>query len=324
MTQTMRAGLLNAGNTCYLNAVLQCLANYPKLTSFLDSDWSSDKPVTKELAQLFNEMQSNVLTGVSTIDLIRKLHLKVGTVIDLLQQNDAMEFLTILLDILITETGHPMTEPEFISNKVKGIDKLNTIACNNYYNTHKACVSDITKMFYGQNICQVLCTSCKRIEHQGDAFIGLDLSVHDANDDVHMSTVKLYDLIEKAYTSEDVCRTCDACKHTEGRKSIRIWDLPDVLFIHLKRYTADSRKIRTPVIAEDNLDLIKYSINTSKTRYRLTAIVCHTGSMTCGHYFSLIKNNDDWLRKDDNDPPVKVDNIHNYNMLCTIFMYVRS
>uniref|UniRef100_A0A7N0V0Y7 Ubiquitin carboxyl-terminal hydrolase n=1 Tax=Kalanchoe fedtschenkoi TaxID=63787 RepID=A0A7N0V0Y7_KALFE len=85
---------------------------------------------------------------------------------------------------------------------------------------------------------------------------------------------------------------CPGCKeHRQASKKLDIWRLPEILVIHLKRFSYSrytKNKLETYVdFPIDNLDLsshIAYKNGGISTRYMLYAISNHYGSMGGGHY----------------------------------------
>ncbi|WVZ61956.1 hypothetical protein U9M48_011761 [Paspalum notatum var. saurae] len=102
---------------------------------------------------------------------------------------------------------------------------------------------------------------------------------------------------------------CPCCKkHQQAMKKLDLWRLPEVLVIHLKRfsYTQFTRnKLETFVdFPTANLDLSSYIADKSKqpsSHYRLYAISNHYGNMGGGHYTASIYHEEGkgWYKFDD-------------------------
>lgn len=107
-------GLKNLGNTCFMNAVLQCLSNTEKLTRYLLQDeWVENiNPImTKsggrliiEYHQLLNEMWCKEQEFCSP-DQIKKTIGRVNKQFTGYSQHDAQEFLSYFLDTLCEEVN---------------------------------------------------------------------------------------------------------------------------------------------------------------------------------------------------------------------------
>lgn len=91
-------------------------------------------------------------------------------------------------------------------------------------------------------------------------------------------------------------RYCPSCKkHCQASKKLDLWRLPEILVIHLKRFSYTrfmKNKLETYVdFPVDNLDLsayISYKNGQLSHRYMLYAISNHYGSMGGGHYTAFI------------------------------------
>jgi len=102
---------------------------------------------------------------------------------------------------------------------------------------------------------------------------------------------------------------CPCCKkHQQAMKKLDLWRLPEVLVIHLKRfsYTQFTRnKLETFVdFPTTDLDLSSYIADKSKqpsSHYRLYAISNHYGNMGGGHYTASIYHEEGkgWYKFDD-------------------------
>jgi hypothetical protein len=118
----------------------------------------------------------------------------------------------------------------------------------------------------------------------------------------------------KAFTHEETLSEqdpwyCSECKEfRQAKKKFDLWKLPDILIIHLKRfsYTRMWRdKISTFVDFPINgLDMSQFCVNTEfkdKAIYDLYGISNHMGGLGGGHYTAYVKNlgNSQWYCHDD-------------------------
>lgn len=91
-------------------------------------------------------------------------------------------------------------------------------------------------------------------------------------------------------------RYCPGCKqHQQASKKLDLWRLPEILVIHLKRFSYSrflKNKLETYVeFPVDNLDLSTYIAHRndqSCNRYMLYAVSNHYGSMGGGHYTAFV------------------------------------
>ncbi|XP_038706727.1 ubiquitin carboxyl-terminal hydrolase 8 isoform X1 [Tripterygium wilfordii] len=112
---------------------------------------------------------------------------------------------------------------------------------------------------------------------------------------------------------------CPSCKkHQQASKKLDLWRLPEILVIHLKRFSY-SRFMKNKLEAYvdfpvDDLDLstyISYKNGQLSHRYMLYAISNHYGSMGGGHYTAFVHHGGDrWYDFDDSHVhPISQDKI---------------
>uniref|UniRef100_A0A672PZ87 ubiquitinyl hydrolase 1 n=1 Tax=Sinocyclocheilus grahami TaxID=75366 RepID=A0A672PZ87_SINGR len=140
---------------------------------------------------------------------------------------------------------------------------------------------------------------------------------HQSMDVPHQqTTVQLQECIELFTTVETLeeenpwyCPTCK--KHQLATKILDLWSLPEVLIIHLKRfsYTKYSREKLDTIVEFPLRDLdfsgflLKKTVNSTEPpcRYDLIAVSNHYGGLRDGHYTSYARNKDNgqWYYFDD-------------------------
>ncbi|CAF1653963.1 unnamed protein product, partial [Didymodactylos carnosus] len=98
--QAGRCGLKNEGSICYMNSALQCLSNIPQLTDyFLKWINNSNKNIANVYADLIKTMWSSQQRTLSPKNLMLTVSDHVPEFFNYRQQ-DAQEFMNILLDLL--------------------------------------------------------------------------------------------------------------------------------------------------------------------------------------------------------------------------------
>ncbi|XP_067881202.1 ubiquitin carboxyl-terminal hydrolase 11-like [Heterodontus francisci] len=125
-------------------------------------------------------------------------------------------------------------------------------------------------------------------------------------------TVTLKECIE-LFTTKEILEEgnpwyCPACKeHQLATKKFDLWSLPEVLIIHLKRFSYTrlwKEKLDTLVdFPLRDLDLSEFLINpkAKNSKYDLIAVSNHYGGLRDGHYTTIARNKDDgrWYHFDD-------------------------
>lgn len=112
---------------------------------------------------------------------------------------------------------------------------------------------------------------------------------------------------------------CPGCKtHRQASKKLDLWRLPEILVIHLKRFSYSrfmKNKLETYVdFPVDNLDLSTYITHKNgmvSNHYMLYAVSNHYGSMGGGHYTAFVHHGgDQWYDFDDSHvSPIPEDKI---------------
>ncbi|KAK9072723.1 hypothetical protein SSX86_009158 [Deinandra increscens subsp. villosa] len=111
---------------------------------------------------------------------------------------------------------------------------------------------------------------------------------------------------------------CPKCKdHRQASKKLDLWRLPEVLIIHLKRFSYNhylSDKLETyvdfPIV---DFDLVNYTVHKdcqSSIHYKLYAISNHYGGMGGGHYTAFVQCGEQWYEFNDSQVfPISEDQI---------------
>lgn len=278
-------GLSNLGNTCYMNSVIQSLSNNQTLREYLFKlDCKDKETVVYKFKQLIEAMWDNN-TPIQPISFRKTFGNKykqfAGTI-----QNDSAECLSFLLNEIHQNTSNDIRK--FISKPTK---EINTVM----YNLYAKEWSKIIELFYGQYECTTQCTECNHSSFNYDPFMILPLDLSNES-----KKLTLDNLIEYYVTGEildkDNCWFCDKCKKKViTKRKIRIAKSPKNLIIHLKRFNTEV-KGKTVYLSKNNtlVDFPETLCKFNKT-YHLSSVVCHTGSLVSGHYFTFNKKNNEWF-----------------------------
>lgn len=94
-------GLVNLGNSCYQNAVLQCLNSIPDFVSYVRGNvqWSKGAQVGPSFTMVFNELWTEESGGAVSAEPVRKAVLEVSEGLGVGSQEDAHEFLLALINV---------------------------------------------------------------------------------------------------------------------------------------------------------------------------------------------------------------------------------
>uniref|UniRef100_A0A8C2F513 Ubiquitin carboxyl-terminal hydrolase n=1 Tax=Cyprinus carpio TaxID=7962 RepID=A0A8C2F513_CYPCA len=319
-------GLINLGNTCFMNCIVQALTHTPLLRDFFLSDrhkceMQSNSCLVCEMSQLFQEFYSGHRSPHIPF---RLLHLVWTHARHLAgyEQQDAHEFLIAALDVL--------------HRHCKGDD--NGKKANNP--NHCSCIID--QIFTGGLQSDVTCQVCHGVSTTIDPFwdISLDLPGSSTpfwplspgsdgsvvNGDSHPSgATTLTDCLRRFTRPEHLGSSakikCSGChSYQESTKQLTMKRLPIVACFHLKRFEHSAklrRKITTYVSFPLELDMTPFMASSKESRmngqylqpvdslnndnkYSLFAVVNHQGTLESGHYTTFIRQHkDQWFKCDD-------------------------
>ncbi len=269
-------GLCNVGNTCYANSLLQALFLCKKFNTELSLMIGDEETLAKAYIALCNT--------VNRENLIRFIQKLKSTGLSVSRQNDAHEV------ILAFFRG---VHAELIDNDVSKI--LNLIPSNQnirnfvearvrwlYKNDH----SIINDYFCGNMLYIFDCDHCENKTSKMNRFSELILPVSDSIE----TSLYLY------FSETAVESKCDLCGKFNKEKRTYVLNGPQYLFVVLKRYTENSRKDNGFVQFDSTLDLSKYMILRGiSIKYELSSVICHSGGVNGGHYYSFNRYGPNWF-----------------------------
>lgn len=300
------SGIVNLGNTCFMNSSIQCLsATLPLTRYFLTGKCVEDMNPSKNefilcqeyIRTLIGMWEDNCI--VSPISLKTKIANFHDSYVGF-RQNDSHEFFVRLIELLhigfsykvdITYTGKPVKEYDLM--KIEALKVWKQYFKNQY--------SIIISLFYGQFNSTMTCNLCNHVYHSYDPFCTISLPIND-------ETKTIYDCFD-VFSKKEVLDVenkwkCDKCsQYSQAAKKIIIWNAPKILIINFKRFDHLNRKneafIDYPV---KGLNINKYVSNSTNAIYNLYAVSAHIGTVTRGHYIAYSQNaNGTWYNYSDRD-----------------------
>jgi ubiquitin C-terminal hydrolase len=304
------SGLCNLGNTCYMNSALQCLSNTMGLTHyFLSMKYKEDikeshlkRKESHMLIRYVNTLthiwDENQILSPKTFKITLEAFVKrfVGN-----GQHDSHECIIFIIDLLHKSLSYK------VDVKIKGEiktekDKIKKLSAETWKMNFSSNYSYIIENFYGQIHNTITCP-CGYKSHSFDPYSCISLNIPQT-DERNISLEKCF--IENGkpeILDNDNKWFCDGCKQkTNAIRSTSIWTCPNILIIHLKKFTSKGRKIDKHIDFNiKNIDLTKYMSKFSKGKedYELYAISNHSGNENGGHYWSYCKRDDKWFNFND-------------------------
>ena len=297
-------GLINLGNTCYINTSLQNLIHCtPFIAKFLEVSnnilqrKTNSTPISEAFYELLlqiydNNNQEDYINPGGFVEKFISLHNQFyGN-----QEHDTQEFCRFLLQDFNCELNM-VTNPS-IYKKEMAYDRDKKKMFKNYKNDcHSKENSIITDTFIGYFSFEYNC-ECGYKEFSFSQFLDLPVQMNSGINGFDLFQMLQNNFYKKSYV--DMGENCRFCKRTSKKEEImRVAYLPQVLIISLQRINPkNGMKNEAPVKFYEGLDLreiIDAEISDgSSTKYNLFAVTNHIGEINTGHYFSYIKIDKNW------------------------------
>jgi ubiquitin C-terminal hydrolase len=263
-------GLLNSGNICYANSVIQVLYLSRKFLPDLSNSKQNTLSLLESLwSKLKNSDQHTINPEIfvnsvfSTSKIFRKAI-----------QADAAEFLKFILDKISDEL-----------NQLKG--------------------QDHTFAFKGRLQTSIECKICKRVSNKEESFFEIDLFFSDETlNDITLSSMvnRYFSPINLENDDQYFCSNCECQRDAILTPSII--EFPQMLIISLKRFeylNGALKKLMHFVDFPSKLSLPNYGSCTETLDYFLYACIVHSGSSAeHGHYYTIGRkpeneHHDEWF-----------------------------
>ncbi|XP_045385090.1 inactive ubiquitin carboxyl-terminal hydrolase 50 [Lemur catta] len=283
-------GLRNLGNTCYMNAILQCLCSVSPLVEY----FLSGKYITalqkdcSEVATAFAYLMTDMWLGDSDCVSPEIFRSALGNLYPAFMkktQQDAQEFLIYVLNEL-----HEALKKY---HRRRSYEKRSTQRCSRKMIANETSI--ITQLFEGQLNYSIVCLKCENCTYKNEVFTVLSLPIPSECE------CSLQDCLQCFFQQDTLtwnnqirCSFCETKQETAVRASIS--KAPKIIIFHLKRFDIQGtmkRKLRTHIhYPLTNLDLTPYicPIFRKHPKYNLCAVVNHFGDLDGGHYTAFCKN----------------------------------
>ena len=269
LSPSKHAGLVNKGNTCYLNSILQALSVIPHFWNQQASQSDTISPLVKALTlnlSLLGKRNSPIDPSNFLRAFQKKVIEKRGTPFNINTQQDVLEILQILLDEL--KVASPIADGIISSSIVRS-----TTCDNCFSSTSREDKHDIISF----PLCDSLLSSL----------------------DMFLKPEELTD------NNKWFCNVCNS--RQDSVRECKFVNCGTVLIIQLNRYINEGQKVykdnRHVNCPSEVLNIplhIDEHLSVSRN-FQLKATINHSGTINAGHYWAYIKeqNSGQWLKCND-------------------------
>ncbi|PPQ64351.1 hypothetical protein CVT24_008420 [Panaeolus cyanescens] len=271
------SGLKNLGNTCYMNAPIQCLsATLPFARFFTEHRWrnainyqnpmGSQGRLTGAFAKLVHEMWGGDMPYLTPVEFRRSI-CQLNPQYNGSDQHDSQEFLSFLIDGIHEDLNRIVSKPPHnpTPEEEAELERLPPqVASDKEWRAWRARNDSlIVDYFQGQFRSRLQCLTCHKTSTTYNVFSILQLPIPYSKSSKVSIDKCLETLLNEEVLDKDDAWDCPQCKcKRRALKKLSLARLPPVLMIHFKRFEANGRfqdKIDTFVeYPLKNLDLTNY------------------------------------------------------------------
>jgi len=322
------AGLVNLGNTCFMNSCLQLLFNCDILNETLNNkikENANSNVLLNEYVELFNlvnDMKKQVI--ISPKKFLHSLQCESKKQNNLLfsgyTQNDIEEFFIFLVtnfheglkrEVDITIKGKPQHKQDILA--IKCFNMIKKMYSKEY--------SEIIDIFFGIHVTQLVDMSNNIIRQIPEVYQSLSIPIP-SKQNVHLIDCINEYLAPYLLNGDNQYYYEEKKVKIDVNKQMVIWSLPKILVITLKRFNNNLKKNQTLVNynVNEDLNLTQYvkGYQSNSYIYELIGTGNHTGSVFGGHYYSHIKKNSKWYLFNDTN----VSEVEKLNSIISNYTYL--
>lgn len=314
------SGLVNLGNTCYINSVIQILHTIYELNEYIDINSYNtninDSIIIKEWKNLKELMDKGVHISPNRFIYMNNEIFKEKNKLEFIQnkQGDSSEYLLFILECI-----HNSYNLLYTIKDTNSIKDTNIIKELNEYNKKENSI--ITHLFLSIIEISYLDDSNIKVSKTYDTHWNIDLSIPEKDN------LTLYDCLDYTFQKEYLCDdNAWFDDKTNQKKNVykmtKIVYEPIILVFNLKKWINHDKTIKSKIVFELIIDLSPYSFLNNK--YELFGIINYEGNIFGGHYYSITKKRDKWVLFNDNDiKEISIDSLIQSSNYCLFYRKIK-
>jgi ubiquitin C-terminal hydrolase len=308
-------GIENRGSTCAINSLIQIITRNDILRNIILNNDFEENTISSQLKEIIDLMyvkNNSIIPGkfLNTFFNIFKDIFHFGEQIDI---GELWTFLSDKISEEIVATPYKNDGKLLEDCLTQGIVYNNDIDFNNaflnckllrkkydyYYSKFNKKTSIWQKNTQGFYLNTTRCLNCNLTFYNFEPFTSLNIDIPSDISSPKISEIISKSLKEEIIHGDWVCSKCN--KNTSYKKCTKLWKLPDVLVIIIKRFINIHLKNNNPISINDYLNFNKGSILLKKKDviYTFSSTGLHFGSLNGGHYAAICNTNDANILYDD-------------------------